>query len=67
MQFDTPYRLINQESGIFYELFDNLGSDIKSELIEIARLHDENLYGSESESINQSIIDSSLQMERHQF
>ncbi|KPM02613.1 ABC transporter-like protein 1 [Sarcoptes scabiei] len=67
MQFDTPYRLINQESGIFYELFDNLGSDIKSELIEIARLHDENLYGSESESINQLIIDSSLQMERHQF
>lgn len=31
-QFDTPFNLIEQKQGIFYELFDNLNQETKSEL-----------------------------------
>ena len=38
MQFDTPYELIEQGNGIFYELFHNLSSDIRNELKRMANI-----------------------------
>ena len=35
-QFDSPYELIKQKSGIFYELYSNLNPDTKVELKRIA-------------------------------
>ena len=36
-QFDTPYNLIKQKYGIFYELYSNLNSDTRVELKKLAK------------------------------
>ena len=36
-QFDKPYNLIKQKSGIFYELNSNLNSDTRIELKKLAK------------------------------
>lgn len=36
-QFDAPYDLIKKRKGIFFELFDNLSSDMKDELLRLAQ------------------------------
>ncbi|KAH9517193.1 Multidrug resistance-associated protein 4, variant 2 [Dermatophagoides farinae] len=38
MQFNTPYQLIQQGNGIFYELFQNLTTEIKNELKQMAKM-----------------------------
>lgn len=55
MQFDTPYQLIQQGNGIFYELFQNLSSDIRNELKRMAQIaHYRN--NEKNNSTDQSLI-----------